>query len=181
MKFSSTVDSLTKENVFLRTAIKILGFAVLFLTLAVLFLHDKSPVVVERSSRGLEIVQMAKLVRSESDIEQGIKLMIAARFDTNTKNPDLYISKRQLELREAEQKEMKSRRLSQTVIFRTAKISKDEALVEFDRVLSVGEIRSGLKTVIKVAFEEVEPNELNPYGLKLALATPIQSGKEEKQ
>ncbi len=181
MKFSSAVDSLTKENLFLRTAVKILGFAVLFLTMAVLFLHDKSPVVVERSSRGLEIARMTKLARSETDIQQAIRLMLAARFDSGAVGAEVFLSKRQMELREAEQKEMKSRGLYQGVVFRAAKVTKDEALVEFDRVLSVGEIRSALKTVIKIAFEEMEPTELNPYGLRLALAAPQESQKEDKR
>ena len=181
MKFSSAVDSLTKENLFLRAAVKILGFVVLFLTMAVLFLHDKRPVVVERSSRGLEIVQMTKLARSEGDIQQAIRLMLISRFDSGARGAEVFLSKRQMEFREAEQKEMKSRGISQGVIFRNAKITKDEAIVEFDRVLSVGEIRSALKTVVKIAFEETEPNDLNPYGLRLALASPLEERKEDKR
>jgi len=180
MKFSSAVDSLTKENFFLRSAVKTLGFAILFLTMAVLFLHDKNPVVVERSSRGLEIVQMTKLARTEADIQQAIRLMLTSRFDSDAINAELFLSKRQMELRETEQKEMKSRGLYQGVIFRSAKVTKDEAVVEFDRVFSVGEIRSALKTVVKIAFEETEPNELNPYGLRLALASPMNQKKEDK-
>lgn len=180
MKFSSAVDSLTKENLFLRSAVKILGFAILFLTMAVLFLHDKNPVVVERSSRGLEIVQMTKLVRTEADIQQAIRLMLVSRFDSGAINAEVFLSKRQVELRETEQKEMKLRGLYQAVVFRSAKVSKDEAVVEFDRVFSVGEIRSALKTSAKIAFEETEPNELNPYGLRLALASPIDQKKEDK-
>ncbi len=180
MKFSSAVDSLTKENLFLRSAVKILGFAILFLTMAVLFLHDKNPVVVERSSRGLEIVQMTKPVRTEADIQQVIRLMLTSRFDSGAINAEVFLSKRQMELRETEQKEMKARGLYQGVIFRSAKVTKDEAVVEFDRVFSVGEIRSALKTSVKIAFEEAEPNELNPYGLRLALASPIDQKKEDK-
>ena len=84
-----------------------------------------------------------------------------------------------MELKNLEQKEMKSRGLTQNIVFRKAQVSKKEAIVEFDRVLSIGEIRSALKTIVKVAFEETEPNELNPYGLKLALAVPIEK-KEVK-
>lgn len=180
MKFSSSVDSLTKENLFLRSAVKTLGFTILFMAMAVLFLHDRAPVVVERSNRGLEIVSMTPLMRSEEDLQRAVRLMLMARFDSGAVSPGVFLSARQLELRLAEQKDMKSRSLHQSVVFRAAKITKDEALIEFDRVLSVGEVRSALKTVIKIAFEETDPNELNPYGLKLALAEPIQK-KEEKR
>ena len=180
MRFSSAVDALSKENQFLRNVVKILTLTILMLGLTVLFLHDRAPVVVERSSRGLEVVSMTPLSRSEQDIDLSLRLMLKARFDTAAVSPDVYLSKRQLELREAEQREMQSRGLFQSVVFRKAKVSKDEATIEFDRLLSIGDIRSALKTTIKVAFEECEPNELNPYGLKLALATPMEA-KEEKR
>lgn len=180
MRFSSAVDSLTRENHFLRFTIKALILTVLALGLTVLFLHDRAPVVVERSSRGLEIVRMTTLVRTEADIDIALRLMLKARFDSGAITPEALLSKRQMELREAEQREMKSRNLYQSVVFRKGQVSKDEATIEFDRVLSVGDIRSALKTTVKIAFEESEPTELNPYGLKLALATPFEK-KEEKR
>ena len=179
MRFSSAVDSLTKENRFLRFSVKSLTFTSLILALTAIFLHDRSPVVVERSSRGLEIVRVSELIRSEKDLELAIRLMIKARFDSENLNSEIFLSQRQMELKNLEQKEMKSRGLTQNIVFRKAQVSKKEAIVEFDRVLSIGEIRSALKTIVKVAFEETEPNELNPYGLKLALAVPIEK-KEVK-
>lgn len=180
MRFSSAVDALSKENQFLRTVIKILALTILGLGLTVLFLHDRAPVVVERSSRGLEVVRMSPLSRTEQDIDLALRHMLKARFDTGAISPEVYLSKRQMELREAEQREMQSRNLFQSVVFRKAKVSKDEAVIEFDRLLSIGDIRSALKTTIKVAFEECDPNELNPYGLRLALAQPVET-KEEKR
>lgn len=179
MKFSSAVDALSKENQFLRIMVKILGVALLLLGIAVLFLYDKKPLVIERSSRGLELTRIVSVTRSDSDIQDAVKLMLKARFDSVSVSPDLFISKRQLELKSAETKELKTRGLVQSVIFRSAKISKEDAVVEFDRVFTVGEIRSALKTTVKIAFEECEPNELNPYGLKLTMASPV-TAKETK-
>jgi len=180
MKFSTAVDSLTKENMNLRMTVKLLCFAVIFLAMSVLLLYDKEPLVIERSSRGLEVVQVTTLHRTEADIEQALRLMLKSRFDTAAYNPEVFLSPRQQELRDAEQQEMKSRGLAQAVVFRSAKVSKSEALVEFDRVISVGEIRSALKTVVSVVFEESEPNELNPYGLKLALVSPLEQKENRK-
>lgn len=180
MKFSSSVDSLTKENNFLRSIVKLFASTAGLLALVVLFLHDRAPVVVERSSRGLEIVRMTELHRSEEDIKQALKLMLKARFDSGAINSEYYLSRRQTELREAEQREMKGRNLYQSIVFRNSTVSKDEAVVEFDRILSVGDVRSALKTTIKVAFEETEPSEENPYGLKLALASPIETKEGKK-
>ncbi len=180
MRFSSAVDSLTKENQFLRNTVKILILAVLILGLTVLFLHDRAPTVVERTSRGLEIVRMTKLTRTEADIDLALRLMVKARFDSSALNSEVFLSKRQMELREAEQQEMKARGLVQSVVVKKTQVSQSEATVDFDRVIAVGNIRSALKTTVKVAFEETEPSELNPYGLKLTLASPLEQ-KEDKR
>ncbi len=58
--------------------------------------------------------------------------------------------------------------------------TKDQAIVDLDRVIAVGELRSAIKTKLKIAFEETEPNELNPYGLVLSLAE-VQTTTEVKK
>ena len=179
MKFSSAVDSLTKENLHLRFIVKIQILAVLLLALTVMFLHEQKPLVVERSARGLEIVKQSTATRTQEDIEQAIGLMLKARFDTGSKSPEIFLSTNQVELRIAEQKELESRQISQAIIVRKVTLAKDEAFVDFDRVLSVGDIRSALQTTVKIAFEEVDPNEINPYGLKLALAHVQKKGGEK--
>ena len=179
MKFSSTVDALSKENQFLRVAVQLLVFSMLILGTAVLFLHDRRPLIVERTSRGLEILHVAESKRTESDLQDAVKLMLRARFESTAMSPDLFISKRQLELRDTEFRELKNRGITQAVVFRKASISKDEAVVEFDRIFMVGDVRSALKTTVKIAFEESQPNELNPYGLKLSMASPVEQ-KETK-
>ncbi len=93
--------------------------------------------------------------------------MLKARFDSAAVAPGVFISKRQVEIRETEQQEMKTRGLTQATVFRKAVVTKDAATVDFDRVLAIGEIRSALKTAVKVTFEETDPTEINPYGLRL--------------
>jgi len=172
MKFSSTVDSLSKENEFLRLIVKLLILAVIALTLQALSLFNREPLVVERSSRGLEIVRATPLVRNDKDVELAVQQMLRARFNTNAIAPEMFLSARQLELRTAEQRELKSRGITQDSVFRKLTVTKQNAVIEFDRVLAVGDVRSALKTLIIVGFEEVEPTELNPYGLRLSDANP---------
>ena len=83
-------------------------------------------------------------------------------------------------IRESEQKELKSRNIQQSVVLRNIQMSKTEAQIDFDRVLAVGEVRSALKTKIKVAFEEATPNELNPFGLKLAFAESVETNQTKE-
>ena len=78
---------------------------------------------------------------------------------------------------------MKARGLSQSIIIRAVHVGKDDATVDLDRVIAIGDLRSALKAKVRITFEEVSPNELNRYGLLLSTAEPIQAPtpiKEEK-
>lgn len=185
MKFSTGVDSLQNENRFLRVLSKVLLIITAALIGLVLVLYDKSPVLVERTSRGLEVVRPTVFIRAESDMKFAITMMIKARFDSGAVSPELFLNQKQLLLRDHEQREMKARSMNQSVVVRNIKLTKDEVVVDFDRVIAVGEIRSALKAQVKASFEEESPNELNPYGLVLSLVDPIgktnMADKEERK
>lgn len=170
MKFSLSIDALSKENKFLKLITKLLFAAVFILIVQSIFLYNRDPILIQSSTRGLEIVQPMNFVKSELDIKTATELMLRARFNTETKSSNLFLSDKQKLLREAEQKELKNRNMVQNVVVRQIEISKDQAAVEMDRVIAVGEIRTAIRTKLKIAFEETEPNELNPYGLVLSLA-----------
>jgi len=173
MKFSAGIDGLTKENRFLKTLTKMLLAVTILLLGMVYTLYDKTPLIVERSSRGLEVVRAVDFSRNPEDLKIALQIMLKARFDTEAVSPELFLNARQVVLRETEQKDMKARGMSQRVVVKRVTFEKDQALVDFDRVIAVGELRSALKTKVRVSFEEISPNELNPYGLLLSLADPI--------
>lgn len=173
MKFSSTVDSLSQENRHLRRVIMILGFGIVLLTLAVLLLYDRPPKLAFRSSRGLELLSVTALQRTQTDVEQAARLMLKARLETDAIAPEAYLSQRQMDLRAAEQRELKSRGLTQAIVVRSIELRDGIAVANFDRVFSIGEVRSAIPTKASIAFEEIQPNELNPYGMRLAILTPI--------
>ena len=180
MKFSSGIDALSQENKFLRfLSMGFLGLiAVLIGVVVVLF--DKVPLIVERSSHGLEIIKTVPATQSEDDLKEAIKLMVHSRFNSEAISPEVFLNQKQLILRDTEEKELKARNMIQTVIVRTVNINKDEALVDLDRIISVGELRSALRARIRIAFEPVSANELNPYGLLLSVAEPIEPKEEHK-
>lgn len=170
MKFSLSIDALSKENKFLKLITKFLFMVVFILLVQSAFLYNRDPILIQSSTRGLEIIQPVSFVKSDLDIKTATELMLKARFNTETKSSNLFLSDKQKILREAEQKELKNRNMIQTIVVRQIEISKDQAVVDLDRVIAVGEIRTAIKTKIKIVFEETEPNELNPYGLVLSLA-----------
>jgi hypothetical protein len=178
MRFANVFDGMNKENQFLRTLAKIMTATIGLLAAAVLALYDKQPVMVERTSHGLEIVTPTLVIRHLDEIKIAASLMVKERFSTDAISPELFLNQKQLLLKDTEQKDMKARGISQAVVIRNVELDGDKAVVDFDRILSVGDVRSALKTKIKVAFEEVSPNELNPYGLLLSLAEPVEKEKK---
>lgn len=169
MKFSLSVDALSKENSFLKMVTRILLGALFLLIIQLFYLYNRDPILIQSKVTGLEIVKPVNFVPSEQDTKYAVKLMLEARFNSMSLNSDLYLSEKQTELRKTEQNELKNKNMSQTIIVREIKISRDEAIAEIDRVISVGELRSAFKAKLKLFFEMTEPNELNPYGLVLSL------------
>ena len=173
MKLSSAFDSMMSENRFLKFLSKVQLLTTIFIVGLLYSFYDRPPVLVERSGHGLEIVQPAEFERTPTELKTAIGLMMRARFSSKTFSPELFINPKQVALRETEQKDMLARGMDQVIVVRDVKLEKDQAVVDFDRVISIGEIRSALKTKVRVTFEEVMPNDLNPYGLLLSLADPI--------
>ncbi len=168
MKFSLSIDALSKENSHLKFIIKMQFCVVIILLLQSIIQNNQVPLMIQSSTRGLELIQPVDFERSDYDVESATKLMLKARFNTDSISADLFLSDKQIQLRVNEQKELKNRNMLQTIVIRKIEISKDQALVNIDRVIAVGDIRSATKTKLKIAFEETEPNELNPYGLVLS-------------
>ncbi len=168
------VDSLSRENSNLKRCVGLLILVIGILGALNYSQYFREPILIERSSRGLEVIRPTEFKRTDSDLRRGVEIILKARFDTLAINPELFLTDRQVALKESEQRELKSRNIQQSAVLRNVQLSKAEALIDFDRVLAVGEVRSALKTKIKVAFEEVTPNELNPFGLKLAFAESVE-------
>ncbi len=180
MKLSTAFEGLTRENHYLKI-LALSSSLITFTLLGVLYyLSDRPPIVVERTSHGLEIMRQTTFARSAPDQREAVGLMIKARFDTETINPELFLNSRQLLLRQTEQTDMKARGMSQVVVVREVKFEQDQILVNLDRVIAIGEVRSALRAKVRVTFEEVSPNELNPYGLLLSLADPIQQKESSR-
>ena len=170
MKISLSIDSLLKENKFLKLLTKLLFGLVFILLLQVVSLYTREPIIIQSSTRGLEILQPMTVSRTNLDLKVAAQNMLKARFNTETLSPDLFLADKQKLLRDSEQRELKSRNMTQAIIIRNIELSKNQAMVDLDRVIAVGDLRTAIRAKLKIAFEESEPNELNPYGLVLSLA-----------
>ena len=188
MKFSSSVDALSQQC---RTQRQLINWLLAFeavLGVALIVEGQRAPIYLERSSRGLEILAPTVPQKSGRDLKRLAEFALKARFETSAESSSLFLSAKQAELRAAEQREMRARNLVQSVVIRSVELGADSAIADVDRVLAMGDVRSAVRSSLKIAFEETEPNELNPYGLRLALAEPVEiqplgsaKGKEAKR
>jgi len=179
MKISLSIDSLLKENKFLKLVTKLLFGVVFVLLLQVISLYSRDPIIIQSSTRGREILEPMTVPRTNLDLKIAVQNMLKARFDTEAHSSELFLSDKQKLLRENEQRDLKSRSMTQAIVIRNVVMSKDQAFVDLDRVIAVGDLRTAIRAKIKIAFEESEPNELNPYGLVLSLAE-VQSNEVKK-
>jgi len=142
MKFSLSVDALSKENSFLKMMTRTLFGLMFFLIVLIFYLATKDPILIQSNTRGREIVKPVSFTPYSEDTKYAVKLMLESRFNSEALNSDLYLSEKQIELRKSEQLDLKNKNMSQTILVREIKVNRDEATAEIDRVISVGDLRS---------------------------------------
>ncbi|MBL7555110.1 MAG: hypothetical protein JNM24_04745 [Bdellovibrionaceae bacterium] len=166
MNLSSAWDSLVKENNILKLGLLAMGLSIVALTSLVIFYRDKDPLVIERGCYSKSI-DTAKLSVTPDEIKTFLSLALEKRFNSETFNEEFYLSFEQRERRKSEQMEMKQRNILQTVIFRNFKTSGSELLIDADRLIALGEVRSAFPIKLVGRIEIVKRTVENPYGLLL--------------
>lgn len=172
MKLSATVDSLSNENAHLKKLATLQAVVTLALSGLLYTSFNRAPVMVERTEHGLELLRATEFLRTTTDLKIASALMMKARFNTDTIAPEVFLNPKQLELRSREQADLKNRSLKQTVVIENVVVDHDRVLVDLTRVISVGDVRSALRAKLRLKFESISPNPLNPYGTLLSVAEP---------
>lgn len=170
LKAFSTMELLKITNITLT------GITLTSLTL-VMVVATKDPIIVDRSS-GLSIVAQ----NSDSpdfEIENFLEAALSARFNTKTKASLAFLSPELEKAREIDMREFAEKNVSQHVYFKSVTKDKNLYLVDTDRVLAVGKLRSALSFPLKVYIEKTSRSETNPYGLKLIKAEKMKVVKSE--
>jgi hypothetical protein len=178
MKFTDAWDSLAKENRLHKRLTTILFLMCSLLALGWTAESFKPPLVFDRGCDTRAVTGSNDAV-TQDEIKEFLKVALAARFNSNVREP-LYLSLNQQALRNQEQHELEQRSMRQTVIVQDVQFDKDKILVQADRLISVGEIRSAFRFPLNVKIEKESRSSFNPYGLVLASADTI-SDKESKK
>lgn len=167
MKYTDYLAGLAKENVGLKAATLGLSFTCLVMTVAVIKFINQKPLIIERGEE-LRVLEAKDDVRTDQEIVTFLKLALGQRFDTVASPNLLFLSFKEIQLREKEQIDLKSKGIRQTVIINEVKINQNKVTVDADRLLGVKNIRSAFSFPLKVEINFTDRSLTNPYGIVLA-------------
>jgi len=178
MKFSQV---LLKEA-FERSALKlaVICLSVLSLVFSILLSFDlsKEPIVVERACE-TKLLEVKSSSQTKDEVQSFIKEAVALRFDSLiSRDPSSFMVQDLFIARSKEQDELKRNGIDQRLIVRNVRVEKDYFLIDADRLVAVGKVRSAIPTVLIVRVSSKSRSLTNPYGLVL---TNVDQLKEEKK
>ena len=166
MKFNVAWDSVEKENRNLKVLVVFLLLLAIFLSVAVMNTAAQAPLIVERACTS-RVLSPTNENPTDDELKSFALASLPARFNTKPENQDL-LSFKQRGYRASEQEELEKQKMKQVVIVNEVTIEKDGLVIDADRLISVGEIRSTFKFPLKVKLERNTRSEGNPYGLLLS-------------
>lgn len=175
MKFTVAWARVASENSILKSVILCLSILCLFFGGSSLKLALKDSIVVDRGCYS-KAAPVGDGKRTTTEIEAFLKEALSQRFDTQTVVRNDFLSDDEQSLRAKEQVELQNRKLSQKVVLNSATVDGGMILVDADRLISVGEVRSAFKFPLSVKIESVTRSEGNPYGLVVSMVKTIEKG-----
>lgn len=171
MKFSLAWADTASQNVVLKVAICVMGASVVALTVVSARLALKEPLLIERSCFDSAVPTTRSNERTNTEIEAFVRESLEQRFNTMSSPKFGYLSEAELAARAAELKEFSGRTIGQRIVINAIKVGKDNALVDADRILSVGPIRTALPFQLNLSLGTTDRTLANPYGMTLLRST----------
>ena len=178
MKYTEAWSSVVSQNFNLKIVTIVLGALSILLSMVTLKMTFKDSIIVERGcfSRSL---QPAKDEHSKQEIENFLREALSQRFDSLVMATDGLLSPDELKFRDQEQKEFVSRNMKQRLIVNSVSEVSDGFKVDADRMISVGDVRSGFKFSLLVKLESKSRSTSNPYGLLIVSTKPWEEKTKE--
>ena len=164
MRFHVAMDSIENENRVLKIFVVGLLLTVVGLSVGIVRTAQKEPLIIDRGclSTSAHIVS-AEVTKEEvfAFIELGLK----ARFDSGNTD-DVYLSPEQVLAKAKEQSDLSRQHFRQVIMVNSTEFKDAESLVvDTDRLIATGEIRSAFRFPLLVQIAKVPRSESNPYGL----------------
>lgn len=145
-----------------------------------IFLNLKDPLIIERGCDS-KIAEVQSSAQTKDEIETFIKVALSARFDSNLKSdPALYLMENLQTIRNKEQSELKNKGIDQRVIVRSVKFDQNKYLVEADRLIRIGKVRTAVPLDLVLGISSKVRSVSNPYGLILTFVDQIKDDQNGK-
>ena len=138
-----------------------------------IFSSMKDPLIIERGCDS-KVAEIESSNQTKEEIESFIKMAISTRFDSALKSdPSVYLTEGLQLVRMKEQTELKNKGIDQRVIVRSVKYDQDKYIVEADRLIGIGKVRTAVPLNLTISISSKVRSVSNPYGLVLTLVDQI--------
>jgi hypothetical protein len=166
MKYTYAWSEMASQNRNLKLVTFLLFIICLTLSVITLKISFKEALIIDRGCFSTAL-NTAKDERTLTEIESFIKIALTERFDSDYSLNKGFISTDEKKLKDLEQKEFLARNIKQKVIVNSVTQTKDGFVVNADRLISVGDVRSVFRFPLSVQIQAQNRSESNPYGLIL--------------
>lgn len=180
MRFPQAWAEIAKQNNVLRIAIlgvSVSGLLALLISMKFAF---KEPLIIERGCFSKAVTKTTVQDPTKADYEAFTREALAQRFDSDANILSEYIAIEELKNRDSEQDELKRRNIKQRVTVNSISRNDDQILIDADRLLSVGNLRSAFQFPLVLFIQKQSRSQSNPYGLVLLKVSP-QNPEEGKK
>jgi hypothetical protein len=178
MRFSHNIA----KEIFDRSALKlaVLCLSLVSLTFGIFLALDvsKEPVIIERACE-TNLLSSASSSQSKEEVLAFVKVAVALRFDTQvSRDPSVFMVQDLVVSRSKEQDELKKNNIDQRVFVRSARLDGDHFVIESDRLIAVGKVRSAIPTTLIAKISSKSRSMTNPYGLVLTNIDQLKTGEK---
>lgn len=177
MKLSLAWANMAAQNVNLKFTTLLLGLLSGALTVCILKLSLKNPIIIDRGCSSV-VVETSTNEHSSNEIESFVRDAIRQRFNSDASPIFSFLSEEETYARQQEQKEFITRSMTQTVLVRTVKMNGNTIAIDADRLIGIAQVRSAFLFPLTATIRSIPRNSQNPYGLELVKISPQKTESE---
>ena len=171
MRFSMAWAEIAKQNNVLRIAVIGVTFACVVTLMIALKFAFRDPLVIERACFST-VSTLQSQIQTQQEVEAFLRDAVTSRFNSDSVVVSDYFALEELKARDNEQSELGRREIKQKVVVNSIIKQGDSYLVDADRLLSVGKIRSAFQMPMTVTIAKTSRTSGNPYGLVVTRTAP---------